>query len=389
MAIIKHSGGKTVVVLGGGIGGITAARALRKRLAAKHRVVVIDRARDLLFQPSLLWLNIGKRQAKAIQRPRSRLERRGIEVRYGEVEKIDAAARQVTVGGETIDADYLVVSLGVDLVPEAIPGLQEGGHNFYTLAGAEGLRDALPTMKRGRIAFLTAAPAYKCPAAPYEAALLVDYYLRKAKVRDDVTIDFYAAEPTPLFVAGPHWGDAVRKMYAMRNITLHSSHQIKSVDAATKRLDFADGTSAEYDLLAYVPLHRPSLAVRESALASDNGWIIVDRNTLETKFPGVYAIGDVTRIMLTLGKQLPMAGSFAAGQAEVVAKNISSLINSKDPKARFTGYGACFFEIGYGMAGFGSGDFFGEPLPKVKLNMPGFRWHLGKVVLEKLFLSKL
>ena len=155
---------KTVVVLGGGVGGVVAARELRKGLPRPHRVVLIDRDREHLFAPSLLWLMVGLRRPEAIKRPLSRLEGKGIEVRQGEVEKIDPEARRVTVAGETIAADYLVVSLGAELAPETIPGLLEAGLNFYTLAGAEKLRDALSAMERGRIVVLTAAPAYKCPA---------------------------------------------------------------------------------------------------------------------------------------------------------------------------------------------------------------------------------
>ena len=114
---------KTVVVLGGGVGGVVTARELRKRLARPHRIELIDREREHLFAPSLLWLMVGLRRAESIKRPLSRLERKGIEVRHGEVEKIDAEARRVTVGGNAIDADYLVVSLGAELEPETVPGL--------------------------------------------------------------------------------------------------------------------------------------------------------------------------------------------------------------------------------------------------------------------------
>jgi hypothetical protein len=234
---------KTVVVLGGGVGGVVTARELRKRLARQHRVVLINREREHVFAPSLLWLMVGLRRAEAIKRPLSRLERKGIDVRLGEVEKIDPEARSVTVGGEPIAADYLVVSLGAELEPETIPGLQEAGHNFYTLPGAERLRDALSSLERGRIVILTAAPAYKCPAAPYEAALLVDHFLRERGRRDKVTIDVYAAEPGPMGVAGPDVSAAVKQMLEAKGIPYHPEHQVKAADAAAKRLDFANGSA--------------------------------------------------------------------------------------------------------------------------------------------------
>ena len=377
---------KTVVVLGGGVGGIVTARELRKRLGRQHRVVLIDREREHLFAPSLLWLMVGLRRPEAIKRPLSRLERRGIEVRQGEIEKIDPEARRVTVAGETIAADYLVVSLGAELAPEAVPGLQDAGHDFYVLAGAERLRDALSAVERGRVVILTAAPAYKCPAAPYEAALLIDHYLREHGRRDAVTLEVYAAEPGPMGVAGPDVSVAVKQMLEAKSIPYHPEHQIKSVDPAAKRLDFANGVSADFDLLAYVPPHRAPRVVREGELASESGWISVDRHTLETRFPRVYAIGDVVSIPLKLGKPLPKASVFAHGEAQVVAKNIAAAITGKPASERFNGYGECFIETGGGRAGFGGGDFYAEPKPAITLRRPGRRWHLGKVLFEKSWL---
>ncbi|HEU5249242.1 MAG TPA: FAD/NAD(P)-binding oxidoreductase [Thermoanaerobaculia bacterium] len=377
---------KTVVVLGGGIGGVVTARELRRRLPRQHRVVLVDRERDHLFAPSLLWLMVGLRRPDAIRRPLSRLERKGIDVRLGEVEKIDAEARRVTIAGEVISADYMVVSLGAELAPETVPGLQEAGHNFYTLPGAESLRDALSSLQRGRVVILTAAPAYKCPAAPYEAALLIDHYLRERGRRDAVTVEVYAAEPGPMGVAGPDVSAGVKQMLESKGIPYHPEHQIKSVDPAAKRLDFANGASAGFDLLAYVPPHRAPRVVRESGLVGESGWISVDRHTLETRFPGVYAIGDVVSIPLKLGKPLPKAGVFAHGEAEVVAKNIAAVISGRAAGERFNGYGECFIEVGGGKAGFGAGDFFAEPKPVVKLRAPGWRWHLGKVLFEKSWL---
>lgn len=178
---------KTVLVLGGGVGGVVAATTLRKQLPKPHRVVLVDRERRHLFAPSLLWLMTGGRTARQISRPLDRLSRKGIEVACGDVIRIDPETRSVRVvecslgddpvsrrlgrTGRDLDADYLVVSLGAELAPETIPGLAEAGHNFYTLAGAETLRDALDRFTSGRIVVLTAAPVYKCPAAPYEAAM--------------------------------------------------------------------------------------------------------------------------------------------------------------------------------------------------------------------------
>ena len=157
---------KTILILGGGVGGIVTAGALRKQLGRTHRIVLIDRERVHLFAPSLLWLMVGERSATSITRPLTRLARKGIEVRIGELERIDPEHRRVTVARGNLDGDFVVVSLGAELHPAAIPGLSEAGHNFYTLSGAEAFRDALGRLRAGRIVVMTATPAYKCPAAP-------------------------------------------------------------------------------------------------------------------------------------------------------------------------------------------------------------------------------
>jgi len=380
---------QTVLILGGGVGGLVAANRLRAALPDEHRVVLIDREADFVFAPSLLWLMTGDRSPEKISRPLSRLERKGVELVRGIIEKIDPARREVTVGGRTLAGDYLVIALGADLAPEAIPGLADAGHTFYTLSGAERLRDALGSFTGGRLVVLTAAPAYKCPAAPYEAAMLLEAHLRKRKLRDHTQIDLYAAEPGPMGVAGPDVSKGVREMVEAKRITYHPSHQIKTVDPTARTLRFENGAEASYDLLAYVPPHRAPRVVRDAGLCGESGWVEVDRQTLATKYERVFAIGDVVGIPLSLGKPLPKAGVFAHGEAEVVAANIAGAITGRSASAaRFDGAGECFVETGDGKAGFGKGNFYGEPAPTVKLHPPGRRWHAGKILFEKYWLRR-
>jgi len=383
---------RTVVVLGGGVGGVVAATRLRKTLPRQHRVLLVDRNREHLFAPSLLWLMVGDRTGAQISRSLDRLAKKGIEVVIGDVDRIDPAGRRVGVvelqGSEAvtrdIDFDHLVVSLGAELVPEAILDLAAAGHNLYTLAGAESLKEALERFDGGRIVVLTAAPAYKCPAAPYEAAMLIDDHLRKRNIRGRTDLDLYAAEPAPMGVTGPDVSAGVVSMLEAKGIGYHPGQQIERADAASRLLIFANGTAVEYDLLAYVPPHRAPSVARESGLVDDDsGWIPTDRDTLHTAFAGVWAIGDITGIPLKMGKPLPMAGVFAERQAKVVANNIVHDITGKGEPAWFDGHGECFIETGAGKAGFGRGDFYAEPNPQVKLHAPGRRWHYAKLLFER------
>lgn len=380
------SGSKTILILGGGVGGLVTAVTLRKKLPASHRIILVDKERDHLFQPSLLWLMTGARRPDQIVRPLDRLNRKGIEVVRGTIEAIEPAQRQATVNGAAIAADILVIALGAELAPESIPGLVEGGHTFYTLEGAQNLQRAFKGFQAGRLVVLTAAPAYKCPAAPYEAAMLLESELRRRRVRDQVQIDFFAAEPAPMGVAGPAVSAAVREMVESKGIAYHPTHQIAAVDAKAKKLQFTDGVEAAFDLLAYVPSHRVPNVVREAGLANESGWIPVDRHTLQTSFEGVFAIGDATTIPLKMGKPLPKAGVFAHGQAEVLANNITVSLTGTGTPSSFQGFGECFVEIGDGKAALGRGNFYGDPAPLIEMKAPGLFWHLGKVWFEKYWL---
>ena len=377
---------QTILILGAGVGGLVAANELRRALPKEHRVVLVDRESSFVFAPSFLWLITGGRTAQKISRPLMRLQRKGIEVIQGQVERIDPDRREATVGGRTVAGDHMIIALGAELAPETIPGLAQAGHNFYMLAGAEALRDAFSAFDGGRIVVLTATPAYKCPAAPYEAAMLLEYACRKRKIRDRTQFDLYAAEPGPMGVAGPEVSKAVRQMVEAKGITYHPEHQVTEVDPGARKLRFANGVDAGYDLLAYVPPHRAPRVVREAGLVGESGWVVVDRHTLQTRFERVYALGDVVAIPLKLGKPLPKAGVFAEGQAEAVAKNIVHAITGKGEAAVFNGDGECFIETGDGKAGFGKGNFYAEPVPQVKIRPPAYRWHAAKVLFEKYWL---
>lgn len=379
---------RTVLVLGAGIGGIVAAETLRKLLPASDRVIAVDRAGQHFFPPSLLWLMVGERTPQEFSRPLDRLLHRGIEFRQGSVTRIDPAQREVEIDGKSLRADALVIALGAEYAPGAIPGLAEAGLCIYTMEGATAIRDALARFSGGRIAILTAAPQYKCPAAPYETALLVDDYLSKRGLREKTTIEFFAAEPRPMFVAGPELGAAVRGMVEARGIAYHPEHQVKEVDAANRSISFANGASAEYDLLLYVPPHRAPAVVREAGLTNDSGWVPVDRHTMQTQFENVFAIGDIATIPLKMGRPLPKAGVFAHGQAEVVAHNIAHAWTGKGETRQFTGEGMCFIETGGGRAGIGKGNFYAEPTPQVEMRGPNRFWHMGKILYEKYWLYR-
>jgi sulfide:quinone oxidoreductase len=378
--VASASPGQTVAVLGGGVGGVAAANRLRRRLDRHDRVILINRDPDFTFAASYLWVMSGHRRSQQVTRPLKSLQRRGIDVIIGDVESIDPASRTVTVDGRQITAEHLVVSLGADYATDTIPGLREAGQTFATLAGAQQLEPAINAVTQGRVLLVTAALLYRCPAAPYEAALLIDAMLRRIGVRQNVEIALHSAEPRPMGVAGANVSAAVVEILASRDIDYRPSRQITAAEPG--HAVFSDAQSEAFELLVYMPPIRTPAVVGASSLTSSAGWIEADRRTLATAFPGVYAIGDNTQLPLGIGKPLPRAGVFAHAQALVVADNIAAAIQGRPATAVFDGHGGCFIETGFGKAGYGTGDFYAEPAPAVTLQSPSRRHHLAKVAFE-------
>ncbi len=378
--------GQTVVVLGGGTGGIVAARRLRRELEAGDRVVVIEREPTYRFAPSFLWVLAGKRRPEQISADLRRLRRRGIELVEAEARAIDFEARRIETSNGPVAYDRLVVALGAELAPELLPGFAETALDVYTLDGALEAGRALEGFTGGRVAVLVSRLPYKCPAAPYETALLTEALLRRRGLRERSSVDVYTPEPLPMPTAGPELGAAVHGILESRRIGFHPEQTIERVEADTRELVLADDERVPYDLLLGIPPHRAPAVIRESALAGESGFIPVDRTSLATTVEGVYAIGDATSIPIAGGKFLPKAGVFAERQAEQVGRWIAAELRGDTPTGAFDGKGACFLEMGDGIAAYASGDFYAEPAPKVRLRRPGRRWHLGKVAFERYWL---
>jgi sulfide:quinone oxidoreductase len=375
---------KTILVLGAGTGGIITSCELRKKVGNDgeinpFKILVFEKEEKNVFAPSLLWLMTGKRKPKQIYRNSRKITGSGIEVIIGEIEKVNPDKISVTVKGQKYKGDFMVVSLGAEQV--TAHNLDKFGHDFYTLDGAANFYGRLQGFNGGKIAVLIPSLPFKCPAAPYEAAMLVDSFIRKRGLSSKTEISLYTPEPGPMSVAGKELSGAVRQMVETKGIKYFPEHQL--VAATDKTLTFSNGQTAGYDLLAYTPKHQCPTVIRETGLVGESGWVEVDRNTMETGFPNVYAIGDITFIPLEMGKPLPKAGVFAHYQAETVAHNIGQIIGGKAPDKTFNGDGQCFLEMGGGIAGYAGGNFYNSPLPTVKMKKPGHRWHWAKVWFEK------
>lgn len=380
-------GQRTILILGGGVGGVVVAKHLRRRLHGGHRIVLVDKQAQHHFAPSFLWLMLGWRRPRQIARDLKRFLRRGVDFIQSEVKHLDTQHRIVHTSSGELSYDYLVVALGAELAPETIPGrasTASTAHSVYTLDGATRLRDALASFSGGALAIVIASTPFKCPAAPYETALLLDYFFRRRKIRPRVELQIFTPEPQPMPVAGPELGAAIRAMLEQRNIAYHPTTKLTGL--SDRELSFDNGSRALFDLLIAIPPHRCPQPIRAAGLTNETGWVPVDSGTLQTAHENIYALGDITAIKLPSGMMLPKAGVFAHAQAEAVASRIAAEISGEKPLACFDGSGACFVEMGDGVAAYATGDFYANPKPTVKMRRPS-RWHhWGKIIFEQRWL---
>ena len=374
-----------VVILGAGIGGVVAANQLAKRLGGKHEIVLVDQAAQYEYSPSYLWMLTGKRTLADISVPIARVARKGIRFQQATVQAIDPQARSVRTDRGTLEADRLLVALGAHTHMNGLEAVARVGHNLYTAAGAQAIQELGGKPPGSRVVVLVCSVPFKCPAAPYEAAMLWQSSLKR--YGKDTRVAIYTPEPGPMPVAGERVSAQLAQLLTHKGIAYFPKHSIQGLDAEG-RLDFGQ-TTAAFDHLAYVPRHSVPALLVEAGLAAAGAWVSVDRHTMRTRFPGVYAVGDCVGIPLANGKALPKAGVFAHGQAEAAARNIADEIEGREPSHRFDGHGQCFVEMGGVMAGRGAGNFYAEPNPDVRLAMPGPWNHLAKLMLEKFWLNRM
>jgi sulfide:quinone oxidoreductase len=344
-----------VVVLGAGFGGLELATVLSETLDDDVDVTLIDKSNSFVFGYSKLDVMFGRTTLDAVRLPYREIAKPGVRFLRQTITAIDPQARRVTTDGGIHEADLLVVALGADYDFDATPGLADGEDEFYSVAGAARLAERLPSFSEGRAIIGVCGAPFKCPPAPSEAALLLHDYLSARGVRDRCEISFVIPFGTPV-PPSPDTSRALVTAFAERDIAFIPGHRVSSLDSARGVAVLDDGSEMAYDLFLGVPKHRAPDVVLESGMAED-GYIPVDSSTLQTRFPGVYAIGDVA----TVG--VPKAGVFAEGAGRVVAASIVASLRDSEPPNPFDGRGSCYIEFGAGRVGRVDVDFLSAPSP--------------------------
>src|SRR4051794_32760592 len=297
----------------------------------------------------------------------------GVEFRQETVTGIDPATRRVTTNAGLYEADFLVVAMGADYDLDATPGLEAGGVQYYTVAGAERLRDALADFDGGRVLVSVLGQPFKCPPAPFEAAFLLDEYFTQRGIRDSVQMTSTFPMQRPVPVTG-EVAQMFRDALAARGIEERPQHLVTSIDPTTRTAHLADGGTLPYDLFVGIPVHRAPEPLAASGLAV-NGWVPVDQTNLRTQFPQVYAIGDVC----TGPRTVPKAGIFAESAALVVADDIAAEITGADAPAPYGGSGICYAEFGDGLVSKVDVNFLGGPAAAALRHDPSREFAAEKV----------
>ncbi len=377
--------GKNILILGGGFGGLAAAQHLRRLLPPEHRITVIEKKTFFYLNALNMQLVQGEMQdPREGQRELADLARKDIDWVHAEISGIEPAAKKVHTSAGTLEGDYLIIALGADRYPEAIPGFAESAINLYEASGAIQLHKALQKFEGGRIAIICCTTPFSCPGAPYEAAFLVDSILRSRQKRDTTGIDLYTPEPRPMPSTGTVMGDGVLALFKERDIRYHPQQKAQKIDSVNHKIIFAAG-EASFDLLIGVPPHKAPQVIRDAGLTDETGWVPVDLQILETAHPDVFAIGDVTSVRQPnpTGFYLPKAWVFADEEARIVARNIAGKILSEAEVKKFDGAGSCYLETGGEMAAYGSGNFYSYPAPRVYMEPPSRHFLKERRELER------
>ena len=353
---------KRVLILGGGFGGVAAARRLRQTLDEEDEVILVDRRDYFMVGFRKTWALTGQSTLEAGQRPLDSLTGLGIRVMRDPVTRIDPAARTAWMGDQLVSAEALIVALGAELAPEVIPGFQQHAYNVYDPQDIPRAAQALRDFQGRRLLIGVFGVPYKCPPAPYEMALLIRESLEARGVRAEMEV--FTPQPVSMPLLGQVGCDIIESRLADQGISFLPNRKATAVEA--NEVVFAN-ERRQFDLLFGIPPHRPPAIVRESGLVGESGWVSVNSRTLETPFPGVYAVGDVVQIAMGNGKPLPKAGVFAEAMGETVADRIAASFAGREPEATFKGDGGCYLEVGSGQAMLEKGHFMAVPDPEVTL----------------------
>jgi sulfide:quinone oxidoreductase len=345
-----------VVILGAGFAGLQLATRLSEEVPDEVDVTIIDKNDAFVFGFSKLDLMYGRADLDAIRLPYSRIDKPSVRFVRETILSIDPESRRVVTDAATYEPDILVVALGADVDPAATPGVVEEGTEYYSVEGANQVRSVLPTFEGGDAIVGILGNFFKCPAAPFETAIMLHDYLEKRGLRDKSTIKVISpmAKPIPI---SDQASEGILRACEERDIGWWPQVKATALDPSSKMATLSDGQIVPYSLFLAIPVHRAPKVVEESALVEEDGWIAVDHQTFATKFENVYAVGDVT------SAPVPRVGVMAEGEADTLADVLVHQLRGGAPPGPFLGKVTCYIEFGGPKVARFDGDFLSGPKP--------------------------
>ncbi len=333
-----------ILILGGGSGGLVAANKLAKifKHGEEADITLIDKNPYHEFMPSYPWVGLNFKEPDDIRRPLKLLEKKGVRFVNDEITQILPSKKKVKTKNGEYDYDFLIVSLGVVLDPDALPGYEDAYHT-WSLQGALRFREAIRNFKGGNIVIGVSGMYYRCPPAPYEIAGQLDFTLRARGLRDKTNITVFNVTPGPLSNMGPAIMGVIQEILDNKGVEFVGNFEVVRVDKDSKKVVAKDGRELPYDLLLLVPPNKPNPVVFNSELTGPEGLPIVDPETFRSKkFPEVFLIGDGANAALNL----PPAGVVAHFQAEFVANEIAADVKGAYIADSFSPVAMCIMDFG-------------------------------------------
>jgi len=369
---------RTVVVVGSGAAGALTANLLARRLTPEQaRIVVVDSTGLHIFQPGLLDLALGRTRSPRLVRDVRRLLDNRIDLIVDRARLLDPVAGTLHLERDgRLGYDFLVLAPGARLDREAVSGFA-AAHDFYSIVGAERLREALRQFEGGTVVLGIGGTPYKCPPAPIEFALLLEERLRRRGFRAGSELHFLS----PLGRLCPVGGvsEIAMPFFERRGIVMHPFANVEEIDPGNRVIHTLERESFPFDLAVLVPPHRGSALVEDSGIGDDGGWVPTDPTTLRVRgYERLFALGDATDLPIS------KAGSTAHFEAPVVVEQIAAAVQGRAPdpeRVCYEGTVICFLGVGGGRAARLVFDYQG---PRT-VRRPSRRWQAARWAFKRAY----
>lgn len=330
---------KKIIIVGGGVGGTLLANQLVTKLYPEInrgdvQLTLLSNSPDHYYKPAFMYVAFNQFFEEELKRSEKSLLRPEIDFNVEEVTRFDFNAQALhTRSGKRYGYDYLVIATGCVPAPERIEGLKEAGDHFYQYTPARQLAERLSTIKKGRIFITVSFPQtpnvpHQCGIAPVETTLMLDDFLRKRGVRDQIEI-IYTYPTTAQLMRNCLFmqrrvGDVLPGVFEQKNIQFQRSFTLSKVDPDARIAYSAEGDEQPFDILMATPPIRAVDAVLNSGVSqaqNHEGWLPTHHETLEVYgLENVYVIGD------TVDLPISKAGGACHNQGPVIANNIAGKV---------------------------------------------------------------